>query len=144
MVKAIKYILYFKQLKTNLKVVFIDLNKNIFKISLSGDNRHGECWGTQNFFCLSLHWLHSSHISRVPQVLEPQGRDSSNKVPSSVSEDEVWDYLINLNIQKSMGLHKMHPRPWGNWLMQLPNHSPWYLKGRGSQVETPIAEKREA
>lgn len=33
MVKAIKCMLYFEELKTNLKIVFIDLNKNIFKIS---------------------------------------------------------------------------------------------------------------
>ncbi|KGL85856.1 hypothetical protein N301_08834, partial [Charadrius vociferus] len=40
----------------------------------------------------------------------PQGRDWGSKVPPTVREDQVRDRLRNLNIQKSMGPDKMHPR----------------------------------
>jgi len=32
------------------------------------------------------------------------------KAPPPVMEDQVWDHLRNLNIHKSMGPDKMHPR----------------------------------
>ncbi|KFQ87018.1 hypothetical protein N337_03557, partial [Phoenicopterus ruber ruber] len=40
----------------------------------------------------------------------PQGRDCGSKVPPTVREDQVHDHLRHLNIHKSMGPHKMHPR----------------------------------
>ena len=39
-----------------------------------------------------------------------QGRDWGSKVPSTVREDQVQDHLRNLNIFKSVGPEKMHPR----------------------------------
>ncbi|KAK4816396.1 hypothetical protein QYF61_016713 [Mycteria americana] len=49
----------------------------------------------------------SSHTSRVDG---PQGRDWVSKIPPAVREDQVRDHLRNLNIPKSMGPDKMHPR----------------------------------
>ncbi|KAK4828061.1 hypothetical protein QYF61_023121 [Mycteria americana] len=49
----------------------------------------------------------SSYILQAP---EPQGRDGGNKVPPIVGEDQVRDHLRNLNIRKSLGPDKMHPR----------------------------------
>ncbi|KFZ56265.1 hypothetical protein N321_00590, partial [Antrostomus carolinensis] len=40
----------------------------------------------------------------------PQDRDQGDKVSPTVREDKVCDQLGNLNIQKSMGADKMHPR----------------------------------
>ncbi|KFV45283.1 hypothetical protein N328_00567, partial [Gavia stellata] len=40
----------------------------------------------------------------------PQGRDSGSKVAPTVREDQVRDHLRNLNIHKSIGPDKMHPR----------------------------------
>ncbi|KFR09682.1 RNA-directed DNA polymerase from mobile element jockey, partial [Opisthocomus hoazin] len=36
--------------------------------------------------------------------------DQEGKIPQAVSEDQVWDLLRNLNVQKSMGPDEMHPR----------------------------------
>ncbi|KFQ94895.1 RNA-directed DNA polymerase from mobile element jockey, partial [Nipponia nippon] len=36
--------------------------------------------------------------------------DQGDKVPPTVSEDQVHDHLRNLNIHKSMGPDEMHPR----------------------------------
>ncbi|KFR17877.1 hypothetical protein N306_15460, partial [Opisthocomus hoazin] len=36
--------------------------------------------------------------------------DQEGKIPPAVSEDQVWDLLRNINIQKSMGPDEMHPR----------------------------------
>ncbi|KFP97772.1 hypothetical protein N329_02385, partial [Haliaeetus albicilla] len=36
--------------------------------------------------------------------------DWGSKVPHTVRKDQVHDHLRNLNIHKSMGLHKMHSR----------------------------------
>ncbi|KFW93071.1 hypothetical protein N336_04003, partial [Phalacrocorax carbo] len=33
-----------------------------------------------------------------------------NKLPLTVREDQACDHLSNLNVHKSMGPHKMHPR----------------------------------
>ncbi|KFV91961.1 hypothetical protein N327_13452, partial [Fulmarus glacialis] len=41
---------------------------------------------------------------------EPQGRDYGNEVLPIVSEHQGKDHLRNLNIHKSMGPNKMHPR----------------------------------
>ncbi|KFM13612.1 hypothetical protein AS27_12451, partial [Aptenodytes forsteri] len=38
------------------------------------------------------------------------GRDWGSKVPPTVRDDQVHDHLRNLNIHKSMGPDKMHPR----------------------------------
>ncbi|KFW73403.1 hypothetical protein AS28_09112, partial [Pygoscelis adeliae] len=38
------------------------------------------------------------------------GRDLGSKVPPTVRDDQVRDHLRNLNIHKSMGPDKMHPR----------------------------------
>ncbi|KFV40921.1 hypothetical protein N341_02934, partial [Tyto alba] len=38
------------------------------------------------------------------------GRDWGRKVSPTVREDQVQDHLRNLNIHKSMGPNKMHPR----------------------------------
>ncbi|KFW94851.1 hypothetical protein N336_01293, partial [Phalacrocorax carbo] len=38
------------------------------------------------------------------------GRDSGNKVPPTVREDQGCDHLRHLNIHKSMGSDEMHPR----------------------------------
>ncbi|KFQ66919.1 hypothetical protein N335_14473, partial [Phaethon lepturus] len=38
------------------------------------------------------------------------GRDWRSKVPPTVGEDQVCDYLRNLNMHNSMGPHEMHPR----------------------------------
>jgi len=40
----------------------------------------------------------------------PQDGDWRSKVPPTVSEDQVCDHLRNLDIHKSMGPDKMHPR----------------------------------
>jgi len=40
----------------------------------------------------------------------PQGREWGRKVPPTVREDQVCDYLRNLNIHKSMRPDEMHPR----------------------------------
>jgi len=39
-----------------------------------------------------------------------QDGDQRGKAPPTVTEDQVPDHLRNLNIQKSMGRDKMHPR----------------------------------
>ncbi|KFQ67903.1 hypothetical protein N335_13717, partial [Phaethon lepturus] len=38
------------------------------------------------------------------------GRDWRNKVPPTVKEDHVQDHLRNMNMHKSVGPNKMHPR----------------------------------
>jgi len=40
----------------------------------------------------------------------PQDGDGESKVPATVREDQVRDHLKKLNIHKSMGPDKMHPR----------------------------------
>ncbi|KGL98497.1 hypothetical protein N301_15444, partial [Charadrius vociferus] len=40
----------------------------------------------------------------------PQDEDWGSKVPPTLREDQVCDHLRKLNIQKSMGPDKMHPR----------------------------------
>ncbi|KFQ91705.1 hypothetical protein Y956_05767, partial [Nipponia nippon] len=40
----------------------------------------------------------------------PYDGDQGGKVPPTVSEDQVCDYLRNLNIHKSMGPDEIHPR----------------------------------
>ncbi|KFV41110.1 hypothetical protein N328_12550, partial [Gavia stellata] len=40
----------------------------------------------------------------------PQGRDWGSKVPPTVRENQVQDHLGSLNMHKSMGPDKMHPR----------------------------------
>ncbi|KAK4832433.1 hypothetical protein QYF61_023157 [Mycteria americana] len=49
----------------------------------------------------------SPHTSRVDG---PQDRDWGIKAPPTVREDQVHDHLRNLNIHKSMGPDKTHPR----------------------------------
>jgi len=39
-----------------------------------------------------------------------EGGDRVRNVPPTVSKDQVCDLLRNLNIHKSMGRDKMHPR----------------------------------
>ncbi|KAK4830133.1 hypothetical protein QYF61_008560 [Mycteria americana] len=65
-------------------------------------------FGKANFQLFKdLHWqtlfphLSSGWITR---------RDWGSKVPTTVKEDQVRDHLRNLNIHKSMGPDKMHPR----------------------------------
>ncbi|KFQ62657.1 hypothetical protein N334_08779, partial [Pelecanus crispus] len=41
---------------------------------------------------------------------EPQDRDWGSKVPPTVREDQVQDHMRNLNIHKSVGPDKIHPR----------------------------------
>ncbi|KAK4827130.1 LOW QUALITY PROTEIN: hypothetical protein QYF61_014524 [Mycteria americana] len=53
-----------------------------------------------------LHWQPLFHTSRVDG---PQDGDWGSKVPPTV-KDQVCDNLRNLNIHKSMGHDKMHPR----------------------------------
>ncbi|KFR08407.1 RNA-directed DNA polymerase from mobile element jockey, partial [Opisthocomus hoazin] len=36
--------------------------------------------------------------------------DQEGNIPPAVSEDQVWDLLRNLNVQKSMGPDETHPR----------------------------------
>ena len=48
--------------------------------------------------------------SQCSQVDGPQNGDSGSKVPPPVREDQVCPHLRNLNIQKSTGPDKMHPR----------------------------------
>jgi len=49
----------------------------------------------------------SSHTSRGDG---PQDRDWGSKVPPTVREDDVRDYLRNLSIHQSMGPGDMHRR----------------------------------
>jgi len=49
----------------------------------------------------------SSHTS---QVNGPQDRDWWSKVPPTVREDQVPHHLKNLNMRKSLGPDKMHPK----------------------------------
>ncbi|KAK4806794.1 hypothetical protein QYF61_005590 [Mycteria americana] len=48
--------------------------------------------------------------SHIPQAPEPQGIDWGKEVPPIVGEDQVRDHLRNLNVHRSMGPDKMHPR----------------------------------
>ncbi|KFM10110.1 hypothetical protein AS27_04973, partial [Aptenodytes forsteri] len=41
---------------------------------------------------------------------EPQGRDWGRKVPPTVRQDQVSDYLRNLDMHKSMGPDEVDPR----------------------------------
>ena len=45
----------------------------------------------------------------MPRALYREG-DQEGKIPPAVSEDQVWNLLKNLNVQKSMGPDEMHPR----------------------------------
>jgi len=49
----------------------------------------------------------SPHPSRLDGWREG---DQECKIPPAVSEDQVRDLLQNLNVQKSVGPDKMHPR----------------------------------
>ncbi|KFQ20747.1 hypothetical protein N332_02583, partial [Mesitornis unicolor] len=40
----------------------------------------------------------------------PQDRDQGDKVPPTVSEDNVHDHLQNMNVHKSTGPDELHPR----------------------------------
>jgi len=54
------------------------------------------------------------HLSRPKQNTPPvdglQDGDQRGKALPTVSEDQGWDDLRNLNVPKSMGPHEMHPR----------------------------------
>lgn len=56
-------------------------------------------------FCFSLY-----RQLLFPQVDEQQHGDRESKAPAVVREEQVHDYLINLNMCKSTGPDKMHPR----------------------------------
>jgi len=60
-----------------------------------------------NFFASVFTGNLSPHPSRVEEWHEG---DQEGKIPPAVSEDQVRDLLQNLNVQKSMGPDKMHPR----------------------------------
>jgi len=66
-----------------------------------------------NFFCyLVFTGNFSSHTSERDK---PQDEDWGSKVPTTVREDQVLDHLRNLNIHKSMGPDKIHPRVLREW-----------------------------
>jgi len=48
--------------------------------------------------------------SHSPQMFGLVGGKWGSKTPSTVSEDHVHEHLRNLNIHKSTGPNKMHPR----------------------------------
>ena len=53
----------------------------------------------------------TGHCSpHTPGVDGLEGGDRVRNVPPTVSKDQVCDLLRNLNIHKSMGRDKMHPR----------------------------------
>lgn len=56
----------------------------------------------------------SSHVSEVP---ESQRRDWGNAVAPIVGEDQAQDHLMNVNVQKPIGLDEMDPKD----LMELAN-----------------------
>ncbi|KAK4823022.1 LOW QUALITY PROTEIN: hypothetical protein QYF61_024824 [Mycteria americana] len=60
-----------------------------------------------NFLCISLHWQSLFHTSQVDGL---QDGNWGSVVPPTVREDQVRDHLRNLNIPKSMGPDKVHPR----------------------------------
>jgi len=60
-----------------------------------------------NFFASIFTGSHCPHPSPVDGL---QDGDQRGKAPPAVTEDQVWDPLRNLNIQKSMGPDEMHPR----------------------------------
>ena len=91
-------------------------------------------------FCLSLHWQHLS--SPLPSWWTARWGPGGN-APPTVGEDQVHKHLRNRNVLKSMGPDEKHPESCGNWLMPLPSHSLWYLKGHGSQAKSVVTGRRE-
>jgi len=61
----------------------------------------------QNIFTSVLSGNLSCHTSQVHGL---QDRDWGSQIPPTVREDQVRDHLRHLNIPKSMGPDKMHPR----------------------------------
>lgn len=73
----------------------------------TGFNQHGEEWGTQQILCLIFTHRQTFHIS---QVHEPLGRGQENKIPPTVSKEQVQDLVIILNVHESVGQNNMHLR----------------------------------
>lgn len=104
---------------------------------VSDDKWYGEPWSTSLFFFLSKC---SSQVSWVP---EPKGREWENEIQPIIREYQVLNCLRNLNIHKSWDLMRHTPGSWGNFLLQFPIHSLWYLKRYKSQAKSQVTGKRE-
>jgi len=53
----------------------------------------------------------TGNLSPLPSPADgPQDADQRGKAPPTVKKDQVWDYLRNLNIYKSMRPDEKHPR----------------------------------
>ena len=63
-------------------------------------NRNREGWGAQWILCLS----------QVSLLLDPLGKVWWRESHSTLKAEQVWDYLLRLNVYKSIGLDDMHPR----------------------------------
>lgn len=60
-----------------------------------------------NFFCLCFHWQLLFCVSSL--------KAEGNIVPPTIRDLELWDYLRNLNMHKSLGTNEMHPKILREW-----------------------------
>lgn len=107
----------------------------------TGNNGQGEGWGTQLLLFVSVFkGTLSSHISWADGQ---QDGSWGSKVFARVSEDQVHNHLMNLNVQMSMGSNGRHPRVLRKLTDVVVRHSPWLLKSQGALVKSQQTEKRE-
>ena len=87
---------------------------NMLLVTLgTGSGRPRRC--AKNKKCFNRHISQKRKVQEgVPLLVNDTGRlvamDKDSNVPPALSEDQVCDHLKNLNIHKSMGPDKKHPR----------------------------------
>lgn len=81
---------------------------------------HGEGWGSENPFYLSLYWH-----DWLSGQWETSGKVWSEKDYPLGKHDQVREHLNKLYVHRAIGTNRMHPGCWGRWPMSLQGY--YYL-----------------